>query len=319
MGEQTSDTVLMVRPARFGFDAETAASNAFQRADAGIGDAEARALGVEEFDRVVSALEGCGVRVLVLDDTPEPVRPDAVFPNNWFSTHVVRGDDGGERGVMVVYPMATPMRRAERRVGDVAAVLRSGGFAVDEVVDLTGLEDEGRALEGTGSMVLDRAGGWAFACRSARTDEAAVRDWASRMGMGAVVFDAVDGRGMPLYHTNVLMWIGRSVAAIGAGCVSEGQRGEVVGALRSGGREVVELGSAQVERFAGNALELRTGSGGAVVVMSGAARASLERGQLAAIERHAEVVAIDIPTIEALGGGSVRCMIAEVFLPRRGG
>jgi len=304
---QSSHTVLMVRPAAFGYDAETAATNAFQR-EVGLSPEEAAARGRAEFDMTVAFLRAAGVRVLVMDDVPEPHTPDAVFPNNWFSTHT--------DGTLVVYPMATPMRRQERRVEALIDTLTGGGFSVARTIDLTDHEHDGKHLEGTGSLVLDHAERVAYACRSARTDAGLAAAWAERFGYEAVVFDASDARGVPLYHTNVLAWIGTGVAAIAAACIAAHDRQRVMDRLSASGRTIVELTPEQLDRFAGNALEVRSVQGPPLLAMSATAFDSLTDAQRRTIETHASIVSVPIPTIEAIGGGSLRCMLAEIFLPR---
>jgi hypothetical protein len=306
---QSSDTVLMVRPVGFGYDEETAASNAFQR-EIGLSAEEAAARGRAEFDSAVALLRGAGVRVLVMEDVPEPHTPDAVFPNNWFSTHA--------DGTLVVYPMATPMRRGERRVEALRELLAAQGFGVERCVDLTARESDGVHLEGTGSLVLDHAERVAYACRSARTDAGLVRVWAERMGYRPVVFDAFDSRGVPLYHTNVLGWIGTGVAAMGIESIASADRGRVMDQLSASGRKIVALSPEQLDRFAGNALEVRRVGGPPLLALSSTAADALTGDQRRTIEAHAAMVSVPIPTIEAIGGGSLRCMLAEIFLPRAG-
>lgn len=297
----------MVRPTAFGFDPETAATNAFQQ-ELGLSSEEAAARGRSEFDAAVSILREAGVLVLVMEDTAEPRTPDAVFPNNWFSTHA--------DGTLVLYPMATPMRRKERRVDALIGTLAGGGFQVARTIDLTAHEDEGKHLEGTGSLVLDHAERVAYACRSARTDAGLVQAWAQRFGYEPIVFDTSDARGVPLYHTNVLLWIGTGVAAIATACIVADDRQRIMDRLSAGGRTIMELTPEQLDRFAGNALEVRTVQGPPLIAMSATAFDALTEAQRRAIEARASIVAVPIPTIEALGGGSLRCMLAEIFLPR---
>jgi hypothetical protein len=303
---QTTGTVLMVRPASFGYDAQTAATNAFQRAPSR-GEAELQSAALREFDTAVASLDAAGVSVLVLADTPEPPTPDAVFPNNWFSTHA--------DGTVVLYPMAAERRRQERRPDALLALLRSAGHRVGRTIDFTLHERRGAALEGTGSLVLDRAHALAYACLSPRTDERTLSEWAVAMGFTTIAFIATDAQGVPLYHTNVLMWIGERVAAIAPGCIIESDRARVLDALASAGRDVIELQPSQVAAYAGNALEVRTRRSDPLVAMSATALAGLSPAQRRAIEAHAAILPLSVPTIETVGGGSVRCMLAEIFLP----
>ncbi|MGC8522335.1 MAG: citrulline utilization hydrolase CtlX [Steroidobacteraceae bacterium] len=306
---QCADAVLMVRPARFGYNPQTALTNAFQRPaeGPGVGDA-ARA----ECDALASALAGEGVRVCLIEDTPEPAKPDAVFPNNWVSFHA--------DGTVVLYPMQAPSRRAERRREAIDAVSERLGYRVSRVLDLTHHERQGRFLEGTGSLVLDHRSRLAFACRSPRTDTRVLAEWARELDYEPVVFDAADRAGTAIYHTNVLMSIGERLALLGSEAIAQAERGHVQERLRSPGREVIDLDHGQIERFAGNVLELATWDEALgeyrVLVMSESARRALPEGDFARISACTdEVLCVPVPTIERLGGGSVRCMLAEVFLP----
>lgn len=309
MGEFVADTVLMVRPAGFGFNEETAATNAFQQRATGADGREVHSAAVREFDAMVTELRGAGVWVIVAEDAADGVRrPDAIYPNNWVSFHA--GDRSGS-GRAVLYPMMSPSRRAEVRREVVEMVGREVGVAW-EVVDLTRLAERGVFLEGTGSMVLDRRARVAFAARSPRTTRAGLDAFCTEMGYRAVEFGAVDGRG-PVYHTNVVMAMGETVAVVCSESIADGrERAAVVGELRAGGREVVEISAAQRDEFAGNMLMLRSGWGGGVVVMSGTALASLTHDQRALLERHGTIVAPHLGTIERHGGGSARCMVCEV-------
>lgn len=306
---QCTDTVFLVRPAAFGFNAETAASNRLQR-NSSEPQAEIQRRALAEFDAMVAALRSEGVDVCVVDDTPEPVKPDAVFPNNWVSWH--------EDGTVVLYPMQAVSRRAERRRDLVTAVADATGFRIARVVDLSGHEREGRFLEGTGSLVLDRVARVAYACRSPRTDERVLAEWCEAMGYEAEVFDARDRAGVPLYHTNVLMGIGTRFAAIGSECVVPADRDRVLARLAAGGRAVIEFGREEIEAFAGNLLELAAWDEAlgdcSVLVLSATARAAIAPPRYARLAACTDtVLSVPVPTIEQAGGGSVRCMLAEVF------
>ncbi|MGH8325588.1 MAG: citrulline utilization hydrolase CtlX [Steroidobacteraceae bacterium] len=317
---QCASAVLMIRPAAFGYDPQTAASNAFQhRPDA---DAETvRRSASREFDRLVTALESAGVCVCVAEDVPVPPKPDAVFPNNWVSFHA--------DGTVVLYPMCAPRRRERRRelLDQVAERL---GFRVRRVLDLTRHEAGGRFLEGTGSLVLDHRERIAYACRSPRTDVDVLREWCREMGYEAVVFDASDRRGAPLYHTNVMLSIGARLTVVGTESIAPRDRESVHERLAASGRELIEIGLDAVGGFAGNVLELAAGgaprssggprSGGEalgharVLVMSEAAQRCFGPHDRARLEACTDaVLAVPVPTIERVGGGSVRCMLAEVF------
>jgi hypothetical protein len=299
---QASGTVLMVRPAGFGFHAEAAQSNAFASS---AGDP---ASALREFDGLAEALDRAGVEVLVLDDSADPAKPDAVFPNNWVSFH--------PDGTIVTYPMATAARRLERNVDGLLALLSSNEFDVRQVIDLAFHEQNGHFLEGTGSLVLDRPARRAYACLSPRTDAAVIADFDDRLDFSTLLFDARDRSGKPIYHTNVLLSLGTRFAILCPDVVAPEYREVLTGEIETGGRTLVEVDYDQMRRFACNAIELR-GSGGPVIALSSVARASFRPDQLRLLESFGALVEADIPTIETIGGGSVRCMIADVHLPRR--
>jgi len=303
---QSADTVLLVRPAAFGFNAEAAETNIFSRRSE---DPELQHNALAEFERVAAKLVSAGVDVLVLDDTPDPAKPDSVFPNNWVSFHA--------DGTMVLYPMATAPRRLERRVDDVRRLMEKAGFEIRRTIDLTGHEHRGRFLEGTGSLVLDRPRHRAFASLSSRTNEAVIADFDRQLDYETFVFDARDPGGRPIYHTNVLLSLGTGFAVLCLEAVAEGQREQVVAAVEDCGRSIVELSFAQLRRFGCNLLELRSRSGDPVIALSQKALSNLQPSQVRALESFGDLIAADIPSIEAVGGGSVRCMIAEVHLPRK--
>lgn len=307
-GQQCAAAVLMIRPAAFGFNAETAVSNTFQQpAPEGLdGAATARS----EFDGLKRALESEGVRVVAVEDTRLPVKPDAVFPNNWVSFHPC--------GTLVLYPMANRSRRLERRQDAIEAVVAETGFRVSHLLDLTHFESAGKHLEGTGSLVLDHVNRVAYACSSPRTHPEVVREWARELGFEPVIFVATNRAGVPLYHTNVLMFIGARAVIIAADAIAAADRERVLGKLRTSGREIIDVGHAGMEQFAGNMLELASWDEALgdcrVLVMSESARKSLSRETFAQLSGTTDaVLAVPVPTIERLGGGSVRCMMAEVF------
>ena len=302
----------MVRPRAFGYNPETAATNTFQRREdprsaAGAG-AEARA----EFERLAQALSSEGISVCAVDDTTQPPKPDAVFPNNWLSFH----DDG----TLVLYPMQSASRRLERRPEVIDAAVKRLNFKVSHLVDLTHHERQGRFLEGTGSLVLDHAQRVAYACTSPRTHAELVAEWGRELNYEAVIFQAADRAGAPLYHTNVLMCIGERMVVIGSAAIAPGDRDRVLAQLRASGREIIEIGHDEIEHFAGNMLELGTWDealgDSRVLVMSDTARRALTPELFAQLSGCTDtVLAVPVPTIEKLGGGSVRCMLAEVFRP----
>ncbi len=306
---QCANAVLMVRPAAFGWNPETALSNRFQQH----GEDPAQTVHVraaEEFDGVAAALLGAGVEVHAVAEPPQAPSPDAVFPNNWVSLH--------HDGTVVLYPMLAPSRRRERRPELLAELQARGGFDVRRLVDLSHHELAGRYLEGTGSVVFDHATRTAYACLSPRTHAAVLDDLCGELGYQPCVFEATDAAGVPVYHTNVVLAVGRQLAIVCAESVPPPRRGELIERLGAGGRVVVPIDRTQMAAFAGNALELAT-PGGSVLAMSACALRSFDRGALEALEGAVQrIVAPAIPTIERFGGGSVRCMLAEVFLPRAG-
>ncbi len=299
----------MVRPAAFGFNPETAATNTFQKQAApAAGDPERAALA--EFDRMVTALRSEGLTVAVAADSGSPAKPDAVFPNNWVSFH--------HDGTLVLYPMANPSRRPERRQAVIDAAISQSGFAVRHLIDLSWHEGEGRFLEGTGSLVLDHANRVAYACASPRTHPELVAEWAQELGYSAVVFRAANRAGVPLYHTNVALWIGAQAAVVALEAIEAADRAPVQQSLAAGGREVIAIGQDELEAFAGNMLELATWDealGDArVLVMSERARRALRPDTYARLAACTDtILPVPVPVIETLGGGSVRCMMAEVF------
>lgn len=295
--------LLLVEPAAFGFNAETAATNCFQ-SPSDQAPAAIAAGAHSEFTGLVAALRGAGVRVAVAADNTEPAKPDAVFPNNWVSFH----DDG----TLVLYPMRDPIRRAERREAVIEVAKRRLGFRETRRIDLSAEEHHGRFLEGTGSLVLDHRARVAYACRSPRTDGQLVREWARLLDYEPFLFDAATADGTPVYHTNVLLWLGERIAGIGLAWVAAEQRPVLAARLRASGRELLDLDDAQLRRFAGNMLEVPAGDARRLV-MSAAAHDSLRPEQLRqlALAGGTPLVAA-VPLIEHVGGGSVRCMLAEV-------
>lgn len=304
---QAAPAVLMVRPAAFGWNPETADSNRFQAAAPGPGDATGRA--VAEFDALAGALADAGIAVHALDDRREPACPDAVFPNNWVSLHA--------DGTVVLYPMLARSRRRERRFDLLAELERRGGYRVERLLDLTHHELQGRFLEGTGSVVFDHAGRVAYACRSPRTAPAVLDELCAELDYQPAAFDACDTVGVPVYHTNVLLSIGTGHALLCTEAVPAPQREALLERLAAGGRRLIEIDRAQMVAFAGNVLELCNADGQRVLVGSRCALDSLRADQRAMLAACVDrIVAVPVPTIERLGGGSVRCMLAEIFLPR---
>jgi len=305
---QLASAVLMIRPARFESNPLTAESNRFQgRQHSSPEQQQIKA--VTEFEAVRGLLEDSGIRVVCVADTPEPHTPDSIFPNNWVSFHA--------DGRVVLYPMEALNRRTERRRDVIECLSRDHGYRVTEIIDLSGHENAGHYLEGTGSMVLDRVNRVAYAALSSRTHPEVLGDFAQRLDYDVVAFDARDSNGIPVYHSNVLMNIGQSLAVICAeAIVQQEQRDAVLKRLHKSGKEVLLLSLIQMNAFAGNMLELRSAGGECLIAMSRRARDSLSGAQLAIIEQHARPVFAGIDNIEDSAGGSVRCMLAEIHLPR---
>ena len=305
---QLASSVLMIRPKRFQSNPQTAESNAFQT-EPDLPPAEQQRAALPEFEELASALRDAGIDVIVFDDTAEPHTPDSVFPNNWVSFHA--------DGTVVLYPMEAENRRGERRVDIVERLDTELGFQVRQVLDLSHHEKDGHFLEGTGSMVLDRVNRIAYACLSSRTHLDVLGDFAQRMDYDVVAFEAVDRDGVPIYHTNVLMNVGEKLAAIcDVAITREDQRAAVLERLQSTGHEIISLDFDQLEAFAGNMLELRAVDGVPVVAMSRRAWGSLSDEQRELLETNGRIATASIDDIEDSAGGSVRCMLAEIHLPR---
>ncbi|GAB3298160.1 arginine deiminase-related protein [Hymenobacter humi] len=303
---QSASTVFMVRPARFSFNEETAVSNHFQQAIAGLQEAQVQARAFAEFDAAVASLRAHGVQVLVFDDTAAPAKPDAVFPNNWVSLHA--------DGTAILYPLCAPNRRPERRRDIVAAF--QAQFNVTEVLDLSAHEQEGRFLEGTGSIIFDHEHCVAYAGLSPRTDAGLLAEVAARLGYQPVAFRAQDAAGHAIYHTNVMMCVGAGFAVVSLESIADAaEQAAVVASLTATGHEIVDISLAQVAHFCGNMLTLQPTTGRELLVMSQSACTALTAAQKHTLERYCELLPLAITTIETIGGGSARCMLAEVFLP----
>lgn len=317
---QSASSVILIRPTGFGYDPETAESNGFQQQR---NDPRITRQAEEEFDGLLDALRNCGIRTTVLDPV-DPVAPNAVFPNNWFSTHA--------DGTVVIYPMHTLSRRSERDP-DMQATLQRDGFSVRQLIDLHAWEEQGLILEGTGSLVLDRVARFAYACLSPRTAESAVSAWCDALGFVPITFTAtMDGTltGQPVYHTNVVMSIGTRFAVVCFDALPyPAERTELEEELAKAGKEVIPITLEQMHQYVGNMLELRgtpapgrirshhapaTDQGVEYLLLSETAFLALAPFQRQALQRYTELVPVPIPTIEAVGGGSVRCMLAENFL-----
>jgi hypothetical protein len=302
-----TSTVVMVRPTGFQFNEETAVSNAFMHRPT-LDAQHVRNAVDREFAQTVEALTTAGVRVIVFDDA-DPPNADAVFPNNWFTTY----DDG----TVVLHPMATPSRRRERRPAILESLRAEHAFDVRRIVDLTAIEREGESLEGTGSLVLDRAARVAYIARSERSTFGAMSAFAREMDYDIVAFNSTDSDGQAVYHTNVMMGIGETFAIVALASIDDDrERAAVDRRLRASGLDIIDIDRAQTADFLGNTLALRAVDGAPILVLSTRARTALRPEQVDRLEPHVRLVTTDVSTIEHISGGGVRCMLAEVFLPR---
>jgi len=305
---QLASAVLMIRPVRFQSNPLTAESNHFQGRNP-LAPMEQQEAAAVEFEQLAIALRKAGISVIDIDDTFEPNTPDAIFPNNWVSFH--------SDGTVVLYPMEASNRRTERRQDIIETLADKHGFQVSRIVDLSHHENSGQFLEGTGSMVLDRVNHVAYACMSSRTYLGPLGDFAQQMDYEVMAFNAVDRNGSAIYHTNVLMNLGEVLAVIcGEAIRDEMQRSAVLKRLEETGHKILTLSLEQMNSFAGNMLELRSGTGERVIAMSQQAMDALTPAQIGTITRHAHIVSVPINNIESSAGGSVRCMLAEIHLPR---
>ncbi len=299
---QQPHTLMMVRPAAFGFNEETATTNTFQQSGE-----EAHRKAVKEFDVMVDALRSHDIDVRVFDDTGLPVKPDAIFPNNWVSFH--------QDGKVIIYPMMAENRRTERRV-DIIEKLKAE-FQITEVFDLAKHETNGWYLEGTGSLVFDHVNATCYASRSPRTSDVLVEKVCDFLNYKPVIFDAVDESGVPVYHTNVVLSVGRKFAVVCLDAIhGENDQEALLKNFSDTGHKVIAISYAQMSAFAGNVLEVINSQLEPVVLMSETAFQSLLPGQINAISRYAEILPLSVPFIEKTGGGSVRCMISGIHLPR---
>lgn len=301
---QHPTTLLMIRPVSFGFNKQTAGSNAFQNKDTGDQQVQHKAL--QEFDNFVDVLKSNGINVIVINDTAEPHTPDSIFPNNWVSFHA--------SGDVFLYPMQAENRRLERRE-DIIRQLKNS-FKVRHVIDLSRFEQQNKFLEGTGSMVLDSENKLAYACLSPRTDEDVLDTFCKQAGYSPVIFHAFDQNGQAIYHTNVMMCVAERFVVICQDSISDAKEREaVVAAFFQTQKNIFDISFEQMNHFAGNMLEVFTADGESLLVMSASAYHSLLPQQVSMFKQFSRIVYADIPTIERIGGGSVRCMMAEVGLP----
>ncbi|MFL1602836.1 arginine deiminase-related protein [Riemerella anatipestifer] len=305
---QTTNTVLMIEPVAFGYNAQTAENNYFQ-VNSENADTQSKAL--QEFKNFVEKLRSKGITVISIQDTLEPHTPDSIFPNNWVSF--------GADGRVILYPMYAPNRRDERRM-DILENLKTQGFKINEVVDLTSSEKDNVFLEGTGSIIFDHDNKLAYGSVSLRLDEKLFREFCEKFGYTPVVFHSYQTAGterLPIYHTNVMMCVADRFVVICLDCIDDlEERQNVVDTIKKSGKEIIEISEEQMQNFAGNMLQVHNDEGKKFLVMSQSAYQSLSPNQVENIEKYSEIIYSDLSTIETNGGGSARCMLAEVFLPK---
>lgn len=307
---QTTNTILMIRPVRFRMNEQTAVNNYFQE-DMDLKNAEINKKAQEEFDAFVEKLRAVGVHVIVEDDDFASDTPDSIFPNNWVSFH--------KNGNVGLYPMFAENRRRERRE-EIFIRLEKEGFIINDIIDYTSAENEGFFLEGTGSLLLDRINSKAYCALSPRADEELVIEFCEDFECTPIIFTAnqtVDGKRLPIYHTNVMMCLAERFSVICLDTIDDKkERKNVIKNLKQDGKTIIEITESQMHQFAGNMLQVQGHDGQRYLVMSQAAHDSLTPKQIADIERFCPILSSSLETIETCGGGSARCMMAEVFLPR---
>jgi hypothetical protein len=305
--QQQPVSLFMVRPVSFGFNDETAKSNSFSEKRIQQ-PKEVSNLALHEFDKMVDILQSHSIDVIVVEDTPEPIKPDAVFPNNWISFH--------HDGTIVLYPMLAPNRRVERRTDVVEMIKHS--FVVSRVVDLSSYEEKDQYLEGTGSIVFDHTTRTAYACSSPRSDEKLFMEVCNTLHYKPIWFKAIDEKNVPVYHTNVVLSIGGDFAMVCLDAIrDESDQDKILDALEVSRKKVIAISYEQMKHFAGNLLEVSSREGDHYIILSQTAFQALLPGQIDALSRGAELLVIDIPTIEKFGGGSVRCMVSGIHLPKK--
>ena len=309
INKQAAPAIMMVRPLHFGYNEETAASNAFQVAEGKENVEQIRKAALAEFDHCLEQLDKHGVQVLDFLPEDQLETTDEVFPNNWVSFH--------QDGTVIIYPMLAISRRHERRMEFITCLEKQHQFAISRIIDLSHYETQGLFLEGTGSMVLDYVNKICYANTSARTHTQLLEKACEILDYQCCVFRAVDENGQDIYHTNVLMCVAHQFAVICLNAIAnEAEREQVVASLEKTGHEIVEIDHHQMSSFAGNMMEVMDADGQSLIIMSQSAHGSLTAKQLAIISGYSKIVTLSIPTIEKYAGGSVRCMMAGIFLPK---
>ena len=308
MAKQYTSNLMMVRPASFQFNYETAVSNAFQKSLDGLTEEEIKLKAIEEFDKYVAKLHENNINVTVIQDTSEPAKPDAIFPNNWISMH--------ENGTVFLFPMNTENRRLEIRPEIIEELKTS--FVINEVVDLTDSVHENKFLEGTGSIIFDHINKIAYACLSPRTDKNLFEKYCDTIGYEAVSFLSADENNNLVYHTNVMLTIGDTFAVICLESIKDKTEQNLIKEkLEKTGHEIIDISFSQMNAFAGNMLQVQNTESKTFLVMSATSLISLNENQITQIKKHTTILSVEIPTIETIGGGSARCMLAEIFLSEK--
>ena len=298
---QTASKILMIRPVHFTFNEQTAKNNYFQK---NISAANLNERALQEFDDFVNTLRSNKIKVVVVQDTIDPHTPDSIYPNNWFSTH--------STGELILYPMFAQNRRLERKLHVLDTIAKH--FNAHKVIDLTEWENKNRFLEGTGSMILDHNNRVAYACRSERTDDIVFEEFYTKMNLEPEIFNAYDKMGRNIYHTNIMLSIGQRHAVICAESITDvDRRTQIINRLKSSNRDVIEISYEQMQNFCANIIEVRNSENKSYLIMSKTAEKSFSDKQKDILERHCEIISSPLISIEQAGGGSARCMIAEIF------
>lgn len=306
---QAPDALMMVRPIKFGYNVETASTNSFQLNDLSLQEMEIQQNALNEFNVFVETLRKHDIEVVVFDDTPEPHTPDSVFPNNWISFH--------HDGTVVLYPMHAKNRRLERRGEFLLELQKKHHFDIRQILDFTKHEENGKFLEGTGSIVFDYKNNIAYANTSPRTNPELLEILSTELGCKVIQFDAHDRKGDPIYHTNVVMCIGEGFAVVCTSCIPDkNEKNQLIKSLKDTGHEIVDISIDQLSMFAGNMIEVKNKDGQPFLILSETANNSLMPEQINVLKKYATLLPIKITTIETYGGGSVRCMLAGIFLPK---
>ncbi|WP_282036859.1 citrulline utilization hydrolase CtlX [Saccharicrinis aurantiacus] len=305
--QQVTDTILLIRPANFGYNTETASSNAFQN-NVELSPNQIKDKSLLEFDEVVKQLRENFINVIVFDDTISPIKPDAIFPNNWASYH--------HDGKVLLYPMAAPNRRLERRMDIINSLSKE--FEISEMIDLSHHEKKGKYLESTGSIIFDHVNKIAYACLSDRTNKELLLEVCDLLKYKPIHFNALDDKNKAIYHTNVMMCITENTAIVCLESIKDASEKKIVtDSLTESGHEIIDISLKQVKALAGNMLGVINKMGDRILVMSKSAHESLNTDQINNISEHSKILPLDVSTIEKIGGGSIRCMIAEIFLQKK--